>query len=158
MLHQAAAMRTLRKKALKLLRDTDAHPRRGQALIARPFKPASISAPEGLWALSAPGSGGADFAATLTELLRDVALALDENEPFLREAFGPQAVLEAAAGLQRACDEEGTRVLQRFVQLRRLPQLVKEVGLLSAARRSADSSAAVAPPVDPRQAHAFHFY
>ena len=104
--------------------------------------------------MSTPGSGGADFAATLTELLRDVALALDENEPFLREAFGPQAVLEAAAGLQRACDEEGTRVLQRFVQLRRLPQLVKEVGSLSDARRSADASAAVAPPVDPRQARA----
>ena len=108
--------------------------------------------------MPAPGSGGADFAATLTELLRDVALALDENEPFLREAFGPQAVLEAAAGLQRACDEEGTRVLQRFVQLRRLPQLVKEVGSLSAARRSADASAAVAPPVDPRQACASHLH
>ncbi|KAK9819498.1 hypothetical protein WJX81_007056 [Elliptochloris bilobata] len=101
------------------------------------------------------GSGGADFATTLTELLRDVAVALDENEPFLREAFGPQAVLEAASGLQRACDEQGTRVLQRFVQLRRLPQLVKEVGSLSAAGRSADASAAMPPPVDPRQVEGY---
>lgn len=98
------------------------------------------------------GSGSTDFAATLTDLLRDVALALDENEPFLRDTFGPGAVLAAAAALQRACDEEGTRVLHRFIQLRRLPQLVKEVSSLSAARRSADTSAAMASPVDPRQA------
>jgi hypothetical protein len=105
--------------------------------------------------LSLAGGGGADFAATLTELLRDVALALDENEPFLREAFGPGAVLAAAGGLQRVCDEEGGRVLQRFIQLRRLPQLVKEVGSLSSARRAADGAAAAAPqPVDPRQARA----
>jgi len=119
----------------------------------RPRDPARQGSPERGRARA--GGGGADFAATLTELLRDVALALDENEPFLREAFGPDAVLAAAGGLQRVCDEEGGRVLQRFIQLRRLSQLVKEVGSLSSARRAADGTGAAPPqPVDPRQARA----
>lgn len=36
----------------------------------------------------------------MTALFRDIAVAVEEQEPFLREHFSPESVLEVVMGLQ----------------------------------------------------------
>ena len=42
-----------------------------------------------------------DYVNTLTNLFKDIALAIDENEGFVGDAFGPEAVLTLISGLQQ---------------------------------------------------------
>ncbi len=42
-----------------------------------------------------------DYVNTLTNLFKDIALAIDENEGFVGNAFGPEAVLTLISGLQQ---------------------------------------------------------
>ena len=42
-----------------------------------------------------------DYVNTLTNLFKDIALAIDENEGFVGDAFGPEAVLSLISGLQQ---------------------------------------------------------
>ena len=44
-----------------------------------------------------------DYVNTLTNLFKDIAVAVDENVGFVREAFGPEAVLTLISGLQQVC-------------------------------------------------------
>lgn len=61
-----------------------------------------------------------DFAATLTLLFKDLALAYEEHEAFVAEVFGRPALLELASALQAVCDEAATRVLQRYLEARKV--------------------------------------
>ncbi|CAK0785054.1 hypothetical protein CVIRNUC_008259 [Coccomyxa viridis] len=95
-----------------------------------------------------------DYVNTLTNLFKDIAVAIDENEGFVGDAFGPEAVLTLVSGLQQLCDQYGAKLLARYVQHRRLQALVSETSALSHARRtSAPAQAALA--VDPRQVEGF---
>lgn len=42
-----------------------------------------------------------DYVNTLTNLFKDIALAIDENQGFVEEAFGREAVLTLISGLQQ---------------------------------------------------------
>ncbi len=42
-----------------------------------------------------------DYAGTLTNLFKDIATAVDENEQFIAGTFGPEATVEATLGLQQ---------------------------------------------------------
>ena len=44
-----------------------------------------------------------DYVNTLTNLFKDIAVAIDENEGFVGDAFGPEAVLTLISGLQQVC-------------------------------------------------------
>ena len=44
-----------------------------------------------------------DYVNTLTNLFKDIAVAIDENEGFVGDAFGPEAVLTLVSGLQQVC-------------------------------------------------------
>ncbi|KAK9907313.1 hypothetical protein WJX75_001280 [Coccomyxa subellipsoidea] len=91
-----------------------------------------------------------DYVGTLTNLFKDVAVAVDENEQFVAGTFGPEAAVEAILGLQQLCDQHGTKIMQRYIKFRRLQQLMGEIGTLSVAKRtSAPAQASLA--VDPRQ-------
>lgn len=68
-----------------------------------------------------------DFHAAVSALFKDLALALEEHEGFVREAFGSAGVLEAASGLQAECDTHGARLLARFAEARRVDRMVSEV-------------------------------
>ncbi|CAL5229024.1 g12271 [Coccomyxa viridis] len=95
-----------------------------------------------------------DYVNTLTNLFKDIALAIDENEGFVGNAFGPEAVLTLISGLQQLCDQYGAKLLERYVKHRRLQQLISETSTLSHARRtSAPAQATLA--VDPRQIEGF---
>ncbi|EIE27386.1 COG4-domain-containing protein [Coccomyxa subellipsoidea C-169] len=91
-----------------------------------------------------------EYVGTLTNLFKDVAVAVDENEQFVSGTFGPEAAVEAILGLQQLCDQHGTKIMQRYIKFRRLQQLMGEIGTLSVAKRtSAPAQASLA--VDPRQ-------
>ncbi len=44
---------------------------------------------------------GGDYVDRLTNLFKDIAVAVDENEEFVRSTFGQDAVVEAITGLQQ---------------------------------------------------------
>ena len=48
------------------------------------------------------GDGGQqdDYAGALTALFRDIAVAVEEHEPFLRQNFAAESVLDVVMGLQ----------------------------------------------------------
>lgn len=96
---------------------------------------------------------GTDFVSALTEIFRGIAEALEPNERFVTEVFGTDAFPDFAARLHAECDTHGSRLLQRFMQVRRLPQLMRATLAASAPRRLAKDGAApdAAVGVDPRQ-------
>jgi len=70
----------------------------------------------------------ADFVGVLTNLFKDIAIAVDENEALVQECFGAEGVLHVMQELQAECDTAGSRVLRRYLEHRRLQRLVKEIG------------------------------
>ncbi|GMH33415.1 hypothetical protein BSKO_01249 [Bryopsis sp. KO-2023] len=103
--------------------------------------------------LEGPQSDKADFVAALSATFKSVALAVEENEEVLKQTFGVEAVLEAITSLQHECDSRGSKIIQRYLEARRLPRLVKEVGL----RKHKDMAlmAGTTTLVDPREVENF---
>lgn len=64
---------------------------------------------------------------SLTELLRDVAQAIDEYLDLLRDAFGPDYALEAVHGFHAECDARGTRILHRYVDEKSLGKICSQI-------------------------------
>jgi hypothetical protein len=64
------------------------------------------------------------FVDVLSALFRAVALAVEQDEQAIVSAFGAAALLDVVLGLQAECDSQGLRMLQRFVEARRVQQLV----------------------------------
>lgn len=60
----------------------------------------------------------------LSGLFRAVALAVEQDESPIVSTFGAAALLDVVVGLQAECDSQGLRMLQRFVEARRVSQLV----------------------------------
>lgn len=52
-----------------------------------------------------------DYVNTLTNLFKDIVLAIDENEGFVGSAFGPEAVLALISGLQQVSERCLSRLL-----------------------------------------------
>lgn len=101
-------------------------------------------------ALARADSGAAPFVETLTNLLRAVAVAVEENTPVVREHFGGLAPRELVRELQKECDIRGTLVLQRFVEHRRLAALARR-----ARRGGGEGDSAGGDAVDPREVESF---
>jgi hypothetical protein len=64
------------------------------------------------------------FIDVLSSLFRAVALAVEKDELAIVGTFGANALLDVVVGLQAECDSQGLRMLQRFVEARRISQLV----------------------------------
>ncbi|KAL6746871.1 component of oligomeric golgi complex 4 [Haematococcus lacustris] len=69
-----------------------------------------------------------DWAAALTLIFKEVGMALEEQAGTVQDTFGPGALLDLATALQTECDAVGSRLLGRFQEAKRIPQLVKEAG------------------------------
>jgi hypothetical protein len=94
---------------------------------------------------AAAAGKGANAAATtfidvLSSLFREVAMAVEQDEATIQETFGAAALLDVIVGVQAECDSQGLRMLQRFVEARRVVQLVNEAQ--SRKRSAAPSTAA----------------
>lgn len=59
------------------------------------------SDPEGDFVLCNAEQPERDYVGTLTNLFKDIAVAVDENEQFIAGTFGPEATIEATLGLQQ---------------------------------------------------------
>lgn len=81
---------------------------------------ASAAAAKAGGAAAAP----ATFIDVLSTLFREVALAVEQDEVSIIETFGAGALLDVVIGVQAECDSQGLRMLQRFVEARRVTQLV----------------------------------
>lgn len=68
------------------------------------------------------------FIDVLSGLFRAVALAVEQDESPIVGTFGAAALLDVVVGLQAECDSQGLRMLQRFVEARRVSQLVNVSG------------------------------
>jgi ribosomal protein S6E (S10) len=80
-------------------------------------------------AAAAAGTKGSNAAAVtfidvLSSLFREVAMAVEQDEAAIQETFGAAALLDVIVGVQAECDSQGLRMLQRFVEARRVTQLV----------------------------------
>lgn len=62
--------------------------------LAHPFHIRSILPPPG------PAGQQDDYVAAVTALFRDIAVAVEENEAFLRDNFGTASVIDVVMGLQ----------------------------------------------------------
>lgn len=102
------------------------------------------------YAAASPGSPALDYLSALTNLLRDVASAIDEHLELFRDAFGPEIALAAVYGVHAECDIRGTRILQRYTEERRLAKIAGQINM-----RARDDTAAEAAPIEPRKVEAF---
>lgn len=84
------------------------------------------------------------FVSTLTNLFKDIALAVEENEEVLAEDFGPGALPRAVLELHAECDARGAQILRRFIEHRQIARVAQLVG-----RRGTGE-----PLPDPRQVEA----
>ncbi|KAF5839442.1 hypothetical protein DUNSADRAFT_727 [Dunaliella salina] len=67
-----------------------------------------------------------DWSAALSLLFKDLALTLESHEALVAETFGQEALLELLAGLQAECDTSGGRLIARFIEVQKLPAVVRE--------------------------------
>ena len=49
-------------------------------------------------------SGDSDYISTLTKLFKDIATAVQDNQQWVVDTFGREALLQTVLGLQEECD------------------------------------------------------
>ena len=87
------------------------------------------------------------FGSTLTNLFKDIAEAVEENEPLLASGdFGAGAVQRCVTELHAECDGRGAQILRRFMEHRQVARLGAAV-----ARRGQPGEAAP----DPREVESY---
>ncbi|KAI8468195.1 MAG: component of oligomeric golgi complex 4 [Monoraphidium minutum] len=91
------------------------------------------------------GGGGVDFVGAMTALFRELALAAERDEKELAAAFGPLALVDVVLAVQGECDAQGLRMLQRFLEERRVAAVAGD-----AARHQAGVGGGRAEGPDPR--------
>lgn len=75
-------------------------------------------------ASKAGAAASTSFIDVLSALFREVAMAVEQDEQAITSTFGAAAFLDVVVGVQAECDSQGLRMLQRFVEARRVAQHV----------------------------------
>ena len=57
-------------------------------------------------------SGDNDYISTLTKLFKDIATAVQDNQQWVVDTFGTEALLQTVLGLQEECDVQVPTLLQ----------------------------------------------
>ncbi|PIN10309.1 hypothetical protein CDL12_17103 [Handroanthus impetiginosus] len=68
-----------------------------------------------------------NFVACLTNLFKDIVLAIEENNEILRNLCGEDGIVYAICELQEECDSRGSNILKKFMEYRKLAQLTSEI-------------------------------
>lgn len=74
-----------------------------------------------------------DYVTAATTIFRDVAVTMEENEEFVKTAFGTEALLDVVFELHNVCNTVGARVLQRYAAVKQLQRLSRSVSQKAAA-------------------------
>lgn len=69
----------------------------------------------------------ANFVTCLTNLFRDIVLAVEENTEVLRGLCGEDGVVYAICELQEECDTRGSMILRKYMEYRELARLASEI-------------------------------
>ncbi|KAH6791559.1 conserved oligomeric Golgi complex subunit 4 [Perilla frutescens var. hirtella] len=67
------------------------------------------------------------FVACLTNLFKDIVLAIEENDEILRNLCGEDGIVYAIIELQEECDSRGSNILKKFMEYRKLAKLTSEI-------------------------------
>lgn len=68
-----------------------------------------------------------NFVACLTNLFKDIVLAIEENDEILRSLCGEDGIAYAIIELQEECDSRGTLILKKYMEYRKLARLTSEI-------------------------------
>ncbi|KAL6982165.1 Golgi transport complex subunit 4 [Sarracenia purpurea var. burkii] len=68
-----------------------------------------------------------NFVACLTNLFKDIVLAIEENDEILRSLCGEDAIVYAICELQDECDSRGSLILKKYMDYRKLASLTSEI-------------------------------
>lgn len=72
-----------------------------------------------------------DFIGCLTDLFKDIVLAIQDNDEVLRSLCGEDGIVYAICELQEECDSRGTLVLKRYMEYRGLSKIAAKINLYS---------------------------
>ncbi|KAA0039804.1 conserved oligomeric Golgi complex subunit 4 [Cucumis melo var. makuwa] len=68
-----------------------------------------------------------NFVGGLTNLFKDIVLAIEENDEILRSLCGEDGIVYAICELQEECDSRGSLLLKKYMEYRKLAQLSSEI-------------------------------
>ncbi|KAL0402238.1 UNVERIFIED_CONTAM: Conserved oligomeric Golgi complex subunit [Sesamum latifolium] len=68
-----------------------------------------------------------NFVACLTNLFKDIVLAIEENNEILRNLCSEDGIVYAICELQEECDSRGSNILKKFMEYRKLAKLTSEI-------------------------------
>ncbi|MBA0869080.1 hypothetical protein Goshw_022968 [Gossypium schwendimanii] len=68
-----------------------------------------------------------NFVGCLTNLFKDIVLAVEENDEILRSLCGEDGVAYAIFELQEECDSRGSLILKKYMEFRKLAKLSSEI-------------------------------
>ncbi|GKE81990.1 conserved oligomeric Golgi complex subunit 4 [Tanacetum coccineum] len=68
-----------------------------------------------------------DFVGCLTNLFKDIVLAIEENDEILRSLCGEDGIVYAICELQDECDSRGSLVLKKYMEYKKLSKLTSEI-------------------------------
>ncbi|GFP98871.1 conserved oligomeric golgi complex subunit 4 [Phtheirospermum japonicum] len=72
-------------------------------------------------------SSQVNFVSCLTNLFKDIVLAIEENDEILRNLCGEDGIVYAICELQEECDSRGSNVLKKFMECRKLAKLTSDI-------------------------------
>ncbi|XP_062091291.1 conserved oligomeric Golgi complex subunit 4 [Humulus lupulus] len=76
---------------------------------------------------SGVGQNPVNFVGCLTNLFKDIVLAIEENHAILKGLCGEDGIVYAICELQEECDSRGTLILKKYMEYRKLPKLSSEI-------------------------------
>ncbi|KAI9076792.1 hypothetical protein K1719_041208 [Acacia pycnantha] len=68
-----------------------------------------------------------NFVGCLTNLFKDIVLAIEENDEILRSLCGEDGIVYAICELQEECDSRGSLILKKYMEYRKLAKLSSEI-------------------------------
>lgn len=90
-----------------------------------------------------PNPNRVNFVACLTNLFKDIVLAIEENDEILRNLCGEDGIVYAICELQEECDSRGSSLINKYMDYRKLARLTSDINtyknnLLSAVAEGPD--------------------
>ncbi|ESQ37795.1 hypothetical protein EUTSA_v10028369mg [Eutrema salsugineum] len=73
------------------------------------------------------GLGQVNFVGCLTNLFKDIVMAIEENDEILRGLCGEDGVVYAICELQEECDSRGSLILKKYMEFRKLARLASDI-------------------------------
>lgn len=77
------------------------------------------------------GQSQVNFVGCLTNLFKDIVLAIEENDEILRDLCGEDGIVYAICELQEECDSRGSSILKKYMDYRKLARLASDINSYS---------------------------